>query len=59
MSDSWSVCRACGCFDAGFKQVDQKIDENNDEQLVECEECGAQIKQKEILWKHVEYGVDD
>lgn len=55
MSDSWAICPECGCFDAAFRQVDKNIDENDENQLMECFECGEVVQQKDILWKHVEY----
>lgn len=58
MSDTWAICPKCGCFDASIKAVDSTIDENDKEQEVECQECNEVFKAKEILYKHVEYGVD-
>ena len=58
MSDSFAICPKCGCFDASIGVVDKSVDENDEEQEVECNECGERFKMKDILWNHVEYGVD-
>ena len=58
MSDTFFGCPKCGCRDVGFKRLDKTVDENDEEQEVECSECGEIIKQKEIHVQYVEYGID-